>query len=115
VAVAQLIEFAVGGGQSVFVEAEDPAAGVVTRGIGAHSIATRASETFEEAISRVRPAAEAIVAQLHNLATAPDEVIVEFGLTLSAEAGAFIAAAGTAANFKVSLTWRRQPAGGPND
>jgi Trypsin-co-occurring domain 1 len=107
VAMAQLIEFAVGGGQSIFVEVEDSAAGPVTRGIGAQSIATRASQTFEDAISHVRPAAEAIVAQLRSLATAPDEVGVEFGLALSAQAGAFIAAAGTAANFKVTLTWHR--------
>ena len=105
--MAQLIEFAVGGGQSVFVQVEDSAAGPVTRGIGAQSIATRASQTFEDAISRVRPAAEAIVAQLRSLAAAPDEVGVEFGLALSAEAGAFIAAASTTANFKVSLTWHR--------
>jgi hypothetical protein len=67
VAVAQLIEFPVGGGQSTFVEAEDSAAGVVTRGIGTRSIATRASQTFEEAISRVRPVTEAIVAQMRKL------------------------------------------------
>jgi len=111
VAVARLIEFPVGGGQSIFVEAEDSAAGVATRGIGTQSIAIRASQTFEEAISRVRPAAEAIVAQMRNLAATPDEVAVEFGLTLSAEAGAFIATAGTAANFKISLTWHRLAAG----
>lgn len=109
-AVAQLIEFVVGSGRSIFVEVEDSAAGPVTRGIGAQSIATRASQTFEDAISHVQPAAEAIVAQLRNLATAPDEVQVEFGLTLSAAAGAFIAAAGTAANFKISLTWHRPAA-----
>jgi hypothetical protein len=32
---------------------------------------------------------------------------VEFGLELSAEAGAFIAAASSTANFKVTLSWRR--------
>jgi Trypsin-co-occurring domain 1 len=108
VAVVQLIEFPVGGGQSVIVQVEDSAAGPVTRGIGsAQSITIRASQTFEDAISRVRPAAETIVAQLRSLAAAPDEVEVEFGLTLSAEAGAFIAAASTEANFKLTLTWRR--------
>jgi len=108
VAVAQLIEFPAGGGQSIIVQVEDSAADPVTRGIGgAQSITTRASQTFEDAISRVRPAAEAIVAQLRSLAAAPDEVEVEFGLTLSAEAGAFIAAASTEANFKLTLTWRR--------
>ena len=85
--------------------------GPVTRGIGAQSIATRASQTFEDAISRVRPAAEAIVAQLSNLVPAPAEVGVEFGVALSAEAGRFIAAASAQANFKVSLTWHRFAAG----
>jgi hypothetical protein len=107
--MTQLIEYAVGDGQSILVQVEDAATGPVTRGIGAQSIATRASQTFEDAISRVRPAAEAVVAQLRGLATAPDEIGVEFGLALSAEAGAFIAAASTEANFKVSLTWRRPP------
>jgi hypothetical protein len=107
VAVARLTEFPVGGGQSIFVEAEDSAASVVTRGIGTQSIATRASQTFEEATSRVRPAAEAIVAQLRKLAATPDEVAAESGLTLSAEAGAFIAAAGTETSLKISLTWHR--------
>jgi hypothetical protein len=48
---------------------------------------------------------------LRSLADAPDEVQVEFGLDLHAEAGAFIAAASTGANFKVMLTWRHD--GGP--
>jgi hypothetical protein len=109
--VAQLIEFAVGGGQSILVQVEDSAAGPVTRGISAQSIATRASQTFQDAISRVRPAAEAIVAQLSSLASAPDEVAIEFGVALSAEAGAFITAASTQANITVSLTWRRLAGG----
>jgi Trypsin-co-occurring domain 1 len=108
--MTQLIEYAVGDGQSIFVQAEDSAAGPVTRGIGGQSITIRASQTFEDAISRVRPAAEAVVAQLQSLASAPDEVEVEFGLALSAEAGAFIAAASTEANFTISLTWRRHAA-----
>jgi Trypsin-co-occurring domain 1 len=47
-----------------------------------------------------------------------DEVVVSFGLQLSAEAGAFIAAASTAANFTVSLAWRAaapEPATSPPD
>jgi hypothetical protein len=44
---------------------------------------------------------------------APDEVGVEFGVQLSAQTGAFIASVAAEANFKVSLTWRRQePSGG---
>jgi hypothetical protein len=113
--MAQLIEFGVGSGQSIFVEVEDSVAGPVTRGIGAKAISTHASQTFEEAISRVRPAAEAIVAQLRSLATAPDEVGIEFGLELNGEVGAFIAAASATANFKVTLTWCRPQYRKPDD
>jgi hypothetical protein len=38
----------------------------------------------------------------------PDEVQVEFGLTLSANVGAVLVAAGSAgANYKVTLKWNR--------
>src|SRR5262249_1783748 len=94
---------AVGSGQSVLVQVEDSAAGPTTRGIGAQSITTRASQTFEEAISRVRPAAEAIVDQLRSLSAAPDEVQVEFGLTLSAQGGDVAPAAGREATSRLRL------------
>jgi len=35
-------------------------------------------------------------------------VEVEFGLKMSAEAGAVVAAAGAEANYKVTLTWKRE-------
>jgi len=42
-------------------------------------------------------------------AAAPDEVQVEFGIVLSAEAGAVLAAASAGANYKVTMTWKRPP------
>ncbi|MFN3763514.1 MAG: CU044_2847 family protein, partial [Anaerolineae bacterium] len=57
---------------------------------------------------KVRPVAEAVVRKLRGLSDPPDQVEVEFGLKLSAEAGAFLAAAGTEANYKVTLTWKRE-------
>ena len=86
--MAHLTEFAVESGQSIGVYVEDSAGPSVTRRIGEQSITTRASWTFEGAISHARPPSEATVAQLQGLASAPDEVAVEFGLLLSAEAGA---------------------------
>ena len=41
---------------------------------------------------------------------APDEVQVEFGIVLSAEAGAVLAAASAGANYKVTMTWKRSTA-----
>jgi hypothetical protein len=86
--MAHLTAFAVHSGRSIGVYVEDSAGPSVTRQIGEQSITTRASWTFEGAISRARPASEATVAQLQGLASTPDEVAVEFGRLLSAEAGA---------------------------
>jgi Trypsin-co-occurring domain 1 len=47
------------------------------------------------------------MAQFRNLRVPPQIAVGEFGVKLSAEAGAFIAWVATEANFKVTLTWRR--------
>jgi Trypsin-co-occurring domain 1 len=113
--MGRLVEFALQDGGSVLVQVDEAAAGgPVTRGLGDRHVTVQAEQTFEQAIGRVQPAAQALIARLRALTDAPDEVGVEFGLELSAEAGAFIAAASTTANFKVSLTWRgRSPASAP--
>ncbi len=74
--------------------------------IGGRPVTGNAERTFEQAIGQVEPA-HALITRLRGLADAPDEVAFEFGVELSAEVGAFIAAASTPANFRVSLTWRR--------
>ncbi len=81
--------------------------GPVTRDLRGGQVTERARHTFEDAVQRVEPAAQAIITRLHSMAQAPDEVQVEFGLDLHAEAGAFIAAASATANFKIAMTWRR--------
>jgi Trypsin-co-occurring domain 1 len=70
-------------------------------------VTEQARHSFEDAIGRVQPAAQSLIAGLRAVADAPDEVGLEFGLELSAEAGAFIASASSTANFRVTLTWRR--------
>jgi hypothetical protein len=105
--MSRLVEFPLEDGGSVLVEV-DVGAGPVTRGLGdRHGVTEQAQQTFEQAVARVQPAAQALVNRLRALADAPEEIGVEFGLELSAEAGAFIAAASSTANFKVTLTWRR--------
>jgi hypothetical protein len=87
------------------VEFRSNAGGIVRSGIF-----TQAQQSFEEAVSRIQPAVQGVIDQMLSLAQQPDEVCVEFGLDLHAEAGAFIAAAGSTANFTVKLTWRAAPA-----
>jgi Trypsin-co-occurring domain 1 len=104
--MVQLIEFPLSAGGSVLVEVTGRPAGPVTRGLKNTEVVERARQTFEEAVGRIQPAVEGVIAQLRSLAEVPDEVHVEFGLDLHAEAGAFIAAVSTTANFTVALTWR---------
>jgi Trypsin-co-occurring domain 1 len=106
--MGRLVEFPLEDGGAVLVEVDTGAAGPVTRGLGdRRGVTEQAQQTFEEAVARVQPAAQALVHRLRALADTPEEIGIEFGLELSAEAGAFIAAASSTANFKVTLTWRR--------
>jgi Trypsin-co-occurring domain 1 len=106
--MGRLVEFPLEHGGAILVEVDAGIVGPVTRGLDdRHRVADQAQQTFEQAIARVQPAAQTLVNRLRTLADTPEEIVVEFGLELSAEAGAFIAAASSTANFKVTLTWRR--------
>ena len=72
-------------------------------------VAKRARQTFETALERIKPAAGAIIAKLRGLGDPPDEVSVEFGLKMTAQAGAVVAAAGAEANYTITLKWRGKP------
>jgi hypothetical protein len=104
----RLVEFPIQGGETILVEVTDARGdGRVTRGLHHEHLVEHTERTFDQAVGHVQPAASALIAKLKGIPDPPDEVNVEFGLELSAEAGAFIASASTAANFKVSLTWHR--------
>ena len=104
-----LIAFPTEDGGAIVVEVEEgPGPGTV-RVSRPGEIAERAQETFETALGSVRSAAEAMLAKLSDLSEPPDEVTVKFGVTLSAQAGAVIASTDAAANFAVTLKWRRKP------
>lgn len=104
----RLIEFPLNDGSSVVVEVDEPD---VERGVAKAArpgeVAERAKETFEAALERIRPAAATIIGKLRDLVDPPDEIEVEFGIKLTAEAGAVLASAGVEANYRVTLTWKR--------
>jgi Trypsin-co-occurring domain 1 len=112
--VPTLVEFPLQDGGTVVVEVAEQGyfrGGEVTRGLGSTNVAQRATETFEAAFDRVRPAAQAVVEGFRRLAESPDEIEVEFGIRLNAEVGAVVAQASGEANFTIKLRWTR-PAGG---
>ena len=53
------------------------------------------------------PIASALIEKLRGISDPPEEVQVEFGLSLSAEASAVLASASTSAHYRVTLRWER--------
>jgi hypothetical protein len=108
----QLVEFPLEHGGSVLVEVTDPPTGPVMRGLKDSTVLVeQADKTFEAATAAITPAARSLISRLRAIEEAPDEIGIEFGLQLSAQAGAFIASAAAEANFKVTMTWRRAETG----
>ncbi|RLC84176.1 MAG: hypothetical protein DRI79_13230 [Chloroflexi bacterium] len=93
----RLVEFELEDGGSILVEVDAPEEAGMVPAAAAKGVPEKARQTFEAALDRVRPAAQAIITKLRALHDQPDEIEVEFGLKMSAEAGAFVAAAGTEA------------------
>ncbi|OFI36919.1 hypothetical protein BIU82_10855 [Arthrobacter sp. SW1] len=108
--MGQLIEYTTDDGGTVVVEVSAGSV-PVTRG-GGHAadhtgVFARAQQSFERALSNVRPAVQGVINELLSIEHRPDEVCVEFGIDMHAEAGAFIAAASAKSNFNVTMTWKR--------
>jgi len=80
-----------------------------TRGIPSGRLVERTQQSLDEVLSRARPAVTALLRQVREQEDAPDELEVEFGIQISLEVGAYIAAASSTANFRVTMRWLSQP------
>jgi len=104
----RLIEFPLADATFLLVEVDEPdSTDPLVRAARPSEVVTRAQQTFEEALEKVKPAASIIIQKLRSLHDSPDEIEVEFGLKLTAEAGAVVATAGVEANYKVTLKWQK--------
>jgi hypothetical protein len=113
----RLVEFPLQDGGTMLVEVDEPEGyaeavvrGGVVKAARPGEVVEKAKETFEDALDKIKPGAQAIIDKLRGLHDAPDEIDVEFGIKLSAEAGAFIASAGVEATYTVSLKWTKSAA-----
>uniref|UniRef100_UPI0031D4E3AD CU044_2847 family protein n=1 Tax=Streptomyces hawaiiensis TaxID=67305 RepID=UPI0031D4E3AD len=111
--VVYLVEVPVAGadGQSetVRVQIESQGDGLV-RVARPGQVVARASRSLGEMVAAVRPVAQNFVDGFQGMTRRPDEISVEFGLALSAEADVVISSTSAQANFKVALVWRRPSA-----
>jgi hypothetical protein len=78
---------------------------MTTRGASGGRLVERTHQSLDDALARVRPAVSALVEQVRGQRDAPDEFEVEFGIQISMEVGAYIAAASSTANFRVTMRW----------
>lgn len=107
--LVQTVEVPLGDGSddTIRVQIREVDEALVRVGRGGARAVTRAERSFGQMLDTVRPVAESFVGRFRGLANAPDEITLEFGVSLSAEADVVIASTATAANFSVSLTWHR--------
>jgi hypothetical protein len=102
--VRRVLQFPLSDGGVVTVEVDDETGGVGRAGRGSDAV-ERAAMTYDEAMAAVRRAAEATVRQFRQLVNRPDTVELEFGVKLTAGAGAVIARTEAEAQLTVRLTW----------
>lgn len=106
-----LVEFTTGDGVRVVVEGveDEEGARLVSRGDGP----ARAARTFEDSLDGVRAAAASALRVFRDGSLRPDAVELEFGVKLSAEAGAVIAKGSAEGHLVVKLSWSPEPAPAP--
>jgi hypothetical protein len=110
--MSEVVSFPTDDGSSILVEVDGPGGGRVTRGGRAVDAVIDAGSSLEHALAGLGPAIQGIVAQLRAAADWPDEVEIEFGVKLSADANAIIARTSAEANFTISLKWSREQLSG---
>ena len=86
-----------------------PSDSLPTRGIASGRLVERTQQSLDEVLAHARPAVTALVRQVRGQDEAPDELEVEFGIQISLEVGAYIAAASSTANFRVTMRWLAHP------
>ena len=89
-----------------------PRPGVQRVALKPQDLAELSAKALASAMSTVQSMAEWVSTTIDDLAGNPDEVKVEFGLTLDVEGQALIAKAGAEAAISVTLTWKRERADG---
>jgi hypothetical protein len=75
-------------------------------------VVARATHSLGEMLAGIRPVAESFIEGFSGMTEVPDEIGLEFGLSLSADANLVVASTSAGANFNVSLTWHRPAPGG---
>jgi Trypsin-co-occurring domain 1 len=95
--------FAQGGFITIEEEVAEDEGALAARGLA------EAGETFEAALSKLKPLTDAVIAELADLAASPEEWELELGIAMKGEAGLVLAKASGEANLRLRIKWKRSP------
>jgi hypothetical protein len=104
--MAELLEFELPDGGTVIVEVAEDEPGI-ERAARIDDVVAKAGANLESTLDQVRAVANVALVKLRNLAEQPEQIEVEFGIRLNAEAGAVIARTQAEGHLQVKLTWVR--------
>ncbi|MFS0518316.1 CU044_2847 family protein [Nostoc sp. UIC 10607] len=103
----RIVAFSLENGDTVLIEVDEPVPGDERIGLR-EEIVQKATQTFESALDKVKPVANAIMAKVRSLPQPADEVEVKFGIKISAELGAVVASGSSEVNYEITLKWKRE-------
>jgi hypothetical protein len=110
--MGRLIEFDLDatGQTKLLVESDDPTPvqGQMRVSVGG-AVAEKASQAFDAVLAGVKPIAETLKRELTHLVTDANEISVEFGIKLTANAGVVLAGTSAEGNCKIAIKWTRRP------
>lgn len=105
----RLVEFSLEEGGSIFVEVDVPESeGQIIKAGVADDLPLKAALSFESALDSIKPIAGAIISKLNDIKNPPDEIKVEFGLSMKADVNSVLTKVGADANIKVNLSWKKK-------
>ena len=109
--MSEIIELRLASGETVPFEVSETSKSVDPDEVVRTGTRGRVMEAFEgtieEALDRVKPAAEAVLNAFKEL-NQPDEIGLEMGLQLKSGTRAFVISGEANATFKLSLKWTRK-------
>lgn len=100
----ELVRFALAGGGWAVAEVDDSATVTRAASRGADGILTAAA-SLDSVMAQIRRVADTAMRELRESVTKPDEIGIEFGVALNAQAGGVLVKGSMGAHIQVKLSW----------
>ncbi|WP_017591220.1 CU044_2847 family protein [Nocardiopsis potens] len=103
--MAEIVRFDNEEGAAVLVEAAGSSPQM--RDVSGRDILRDSDQTIQRILGRVRDLSALVVREMRGVAAEADELSVQLGMKISAEADVFLAKATGESSIQVTITWRR--------